>query len=814
MGLRGVGPLQGLTLNKEVTQLQIKALLTTSDSALADIVTNTADAVTELQAQSVLLGAVNETAPGTDTASSGLNGRLQRIAQRLTSLIGLLPSALGQTTMANSLAVVIASDQSAVPISGSVTATVSGVATEAKQDSQITLLGAVNETAPGTDTASSGLNGRLQRIAQRLTSILTAQSDGTQKTQIVDGGGDVADIIQLSNVPVAGDKGLLTQSIIHGLSSAGGGTYIDVKVNPAGKLLVINEIDQTTPGTTNGVVVNSSALPTGAATAARQDTGNASLSSIDTKVGTSNTWLADIDGYISASLDIALSTVDTSINSLLKPASTLSAVTTVGSITNVVHVDDNGGSLTVDGTVAATQSGTWSVRAQDGSGNALTSKSLGAERALSIAVVDGSGNQITSFGGGTQYTEDDASAANPVGNALLARRRDTLSTETTTDGDVTALNSTGKGELYVKHVDAIPITDNGGSLTVDGTVAATQSGTWILGANSGVDIGDVTINNGAGASAVNIQDGGNSITVDGTVAATQSGTWNINNVSGTVSLPTGAATSAYQASTETLIGGVTEAAPGTDTASSGLNGRLQRIAQRLTSLIALLPASLGQKTMANSLAVVVASDQSAIPASQSGTWNITNVSGTVSLPTGAATSAYQASTETLIGGVTEAAPGTDTASSGLNGRLQRVAQRLTSLIALVPASLGQKTMANSFAVAIASDQSSLTVTAGGKTAVNKVRNDYTSTSVTTAAYTQLISAAAFTTACTEVEIFDSSGQTLLLATGGAGAESDKVYIFPGGNGRIPLAIAASTRISVKAVSATASVGELTINFYG
>lgn len=40
-----------------------------------------------------------------------------------------------------------------------------------------------------------------------------------------------------------------------------------------------------------------------------------------------------------------------------------------------------------------------------------------------------------------------------------------------------------------------------------------------LGANSGVDIGDVTVNNGSGAAAVNIQDGGNSITVDGTVTA-------------------------------------------------------------------------------------------------------------------------------------------------------------------------------------------------------------------------------------------------------------------------------------------------------
>lgn len=77
---------------------------------------------------------------------------------------------------------------------------------------------------------------------------------------------------------------------------------------------------------------------------------------------------------------------------------------------------------------------------------------------------------------------------------------------------------------------------------------------------------------------------------------------------------------------EGLIGALTEAAPATDTASSGMNGRLQRIAQRLTSLIALLPGSLGQKAMAASLAVTVASDQSAVPvsgtvaATQSGSW--------------------------------------------------------------------------------------------------------------------------------------------------------------------------------------------------
>lgn len=56
-----------------------------------------------------------------------------------------------------------------------------GDASAANQSTQITAanltntnLGGVTETAPTTDTASSGLNGRLQRIAQRLTSLITA----------------------------------------------------------------------------------------------------------------------------------------------------------------------------------------------------------------------------------------------------------------------------------------------------------------------------------------------------------------------------------------------------------------------------------------------------------------------------------------------------------------------------------------------------------------------------------------------------------------------------------------------------------------
>lgn len=74
-------------------------------------------AAVDLQA---LVGALTETAPASDTASSGLNGRLQRIAQRLTSMIALLPAALGQGTKAQGLRVVLPSDQDPLQVGGSI----------------------------------------------------------------------------------------------------------------------------------------------------------------------------------------------------------------------------------------------------------------------------------------------------------------------------------------------------------------------------------------------------------------------------------------------------------------------------------------------------------------------------------------------------------------------------------------------------------------------------------------------------------------------------------------------------------------------
>ncbi len=173
-------------------------------------------------------------------------------------------------------------------------------------------------------------------------------------------------------------------------------------------------------------------------------------------------------------------------------------VTTLGTITNVVHVDDNAGSLTVDGTVAISNT---TIDTKSGTSPVNTMNSASANSGLNSAVA---------------FLFDDVSP--------------TSITE----------NNFGFGRMSANHNQYMSIRDAAGnergvnvnasnqmSVSVDNTVtvashAVTNAGTFAVQstnqANNGVDIGDVTINNASGASAVNIQDGGNSITVDGTVS--------------------------------------------------------------------------------------------------------------------------------------------------------------------------------------------------------------------------------------------------------------------------------------------------------
>lgn len=131
--------------------------------------------------------------------------------------------------------------------------------------------------------------------------------------------------------------------------------------------------------------------------------------------------------------------------------------------------------------------------------------------------------------------------------------------------------------------------------------------------------------------------------------------------------------------------------------------------------------------------------------------------------------------------------------------------------AVKPASTAAIATDPALVVAI-SPNSALPSTVVGYTVHEFVRNSYVSTPVTTAAYVQLI--ASTSNLYQEFEIFDSSGQTLVIAFGGAGVEVDSFLVFPGGNGRVSHKVLAGTRISIKAVSGNAIAGEISINLRG
>lgn len=109
-----------------------------------------------------------------------------------------------------------------------------------------------------------------------------------------------------------------------------------------------------------------------------------------------------------------------------------------------------------------------------------------------------------------------------------------------------------------------------------------------------------------------------------------------------------------------------------------------------------------------------------------------------------------------------------------------------------------------------SGTSATTTYLASRTRTINVRYNYATGTVTTAAYTQILASTSAATA--SLWIADTSGSAIILATGAAGSEVDQLYIPPGGfEGFINLGIAASTRLSIKALDTNASTGQLIIN---
>lgn len=225
---------------------------------------------------------------------------------------------------------------------------------------------------------------------------------------------------------------------------------------------------------------------------------------------------------ISGSVPVTGPLTDTQLRATPIPVSGTVTVTDGAGSLNVI-VDS--GSVTVSGTVSATQSGTWTVQPGNTANTtpwlmtisqgslSATVRDTGTSDSLNVAIVDASGNQITTFGGGAQYTEGDVDAT-ITGTAMM-------------------------GEVATNTLQPVQLNANKQLIVDLGTrLDQTNDAVSVYGSDDAGTTKRIIKTDSGGAVQVDVE--------SGTITANQGGTWNINNVSGTVSLPTGAATSALQ----------------------------------------------------------------------------------------------------------------------------------------------------------------------------------------------------------------------------------------------------------------------------
>lgn len=121
-----------------------------------------------------------------------------------------------------------------------------------------------------------------------------------------------------------------------------------------------------------------------------------------------------------------------------------------------------------------------------------------------VQLVTSAGAYIDSVGGGTEYTEDAAAAANPLGKATILVRADTPAGIASADGDNVAQRGTDYGAAYATLLTAggVPIATGSGNATGTLRVELANNGTGVL-----ATVGAVTaITNALPAGTNNIGD--------------------------------------------------------------------------------------------------------------------------------------------------------------------------------------------------------------------------------------------------------------------------------------------------------------------
>lgn len=392
-------------------------------------------------------------------------------------------------------------------------------------------------------------------------------------------------------------------------------------MDDAGLEVLKKAADPTTPGSkadyTLKVKIASPSLPSGAATeatlssidikvctAANQTSEIALLTAIDNKVSTSakqdtgNTSLNNIDLDTSSIITLITSS-NTKLDTVLSDLVTVEGKQDTGNA-SLANIDVDTSSII---TLNTTLNSIVATSAKQDTGNASASS------------ID---SKLTTTNSNLSTLNSNVSTAakQDTGNASASSIDSKL---TTTNSLITSTNSkldTSNTALSAIQTSAASIdtkTSNGSQKTqvVDGSGNVQGPVQTLSGTNYMPVVLASSATPGSALVSRSIQVAGSDGTNARTISTDTSGQVNINNVSGTVSLPTNAATSALQTTGNSTLASILSSV-----ATSALqvtdNAILTTINSFLSSIDSKL-ATLGQKVMSGSMPVTIASDQTPLP---------------------------------------------------------------------------------------------------------------------------------------------------------------------------------------------------------
>jgi hypothetical protein len=402
----------------------------------------------------------------------------------------------------------------------------------------------------------------------------------------------------------------------------------------------VEAIENTVSGSELQVDVVTSALPTGAATSAAQTDGSQKTQIVDGSGNIIGSTSNALDVYVTSPISVSLSQTTDSV-----------AVFGNDGTTNRALKTDAAGELQVDvlssalPTGAATETTLAAIKtAAELIDNAISGNEMQVDVKLIEGVMDANNTTSTPLLAGGNFTGawteiKDYNSINLGVFSDVASATDGLRIEYSFDGV----------SVHHFHLWTFPGGANGIGyqlsaefryFRINYTNGAAPQATFLLQSNlkptalfpssyrasqtfssqsqviltKGIIVGETT-GGGGGYVAVKVNPSGALVAdVTGTVAATQSGTWNINNVSGTISLPTGAATEATLADIKTAVELIDNAVSGSE---------LQ------VDIVAALPSGTNTigKVDVNTLSVVDLLDAGILDTSS------TNIAGSASNPT-------------------------------------------------------------------------------------------------------------------------------------------------------------------------------------